>query len=183
MRDRNVDTPTVLQALSKLWINGVNPNWQRFQSRKGRRRLPLPAYPFERQRFEIKTTPNAKGASFSKSRSQGKLKDISDWFYVPAWKRTATLPVRDLDHTARWLIFTDEVGVGSQLISRLQKAGVEVVTVEQGSDFARLGENAFQINPTSSTDYNKLISALKENQKIPQHIVHMRTIRSQIVCS
>jgi len=42
-----------LHAMGQLWLEGINLNWSKFHARQHRRRLPLPSYPFERQRYWI----------------------------------------------------------------------------------------------------------------------------------
>ena len=41
----------LLGALGRLWEAGVTPDWKLFYQTETRHRLPLPTYPFERQRF------------------------------------------------------------------------------------------------------------------------------------
>lgn len=53
------EVASMLEALGRLWIEGVNVDWQGFNSRQRRRRVPLPTYPFERQRYWIETQPVA----------------------------------------------------------------------------------------------------------------------------
>jgi phthiocerol/phenolphthiocerol synthesis type-I polyketide synthase E len=45
------DVEHILTTLGRLWLSGVNPDWERFYAREKRRRIPLPTYPFERHRF------------------------------------------------------------------------------------------------------------------------------------
>jgi natural product biosynthesis luciferase-like monooxygenase protein len=44
---------TLLQALGGLWVAGVDVDWDAFHAGRRRRRVPLPTYPFERQRHWI----------------------------------------------------------------------------------------------------------------------------------
>ncbi len=44
---------SILQALGRLWLAGVPVNWASFQKETEARRIPLPTYPFERQRYWI----------------------------------------------------------------------------------------------------------------------------------
>src|SRR6185312_5761913 len=44
---------SLLSALGRLWIAGVDVDWKARSAGEGRRRVPLPTYPFERQRFWI----------------------------------------------------------------------------------------------------------------------------------
>jgi acyl transferase domain-containing protein/long-subunit acyl-CoA synthetase (AMP-forming) len=47
------EVQSMLEALGRLWIHGVDVDWQGFNSRQRRRRVPLPTYPFERQRYWV----------------------------------------------------------------------------------------------------------------------------------
>ncbi|HYO13133.1 MAG TPA: amino acid adenylation domain-containing protein [Thermoanaerobaculia bacterium] len=70
-RERQEDLPFALKALGLLWLAGVDPDWKGFHAGERRRRIPLPAYPFERRRFWIEprlspsaAVPAAAGARF-----------------------------------------------------------------------------------------------------------------------
>jgi amino acid adenylation domain-containing protein len=49
----NAEWVTILFALGTLWQNGVSVDWDAFYAHEMRRRIPLPAYPFERQRYWV----------------------------------------------------------------------------------------------------------------------------------
>jgi amino acid adenylation domain-containing protein/thioester reductase-like protein len=51
--DRQSDEELLLDALGRMWLAGVKVNWQGFYADQRRTRLPLPTYPFERQRYWI----------------------------------------------------------------------------------------------------------------------------------
>jgi amino acid adenylation domain-containing protein len=53
----------LLTALGRLWLAGVEVDWQGFAAHERRRRLPLPTYPFERQRFWLQAPARAKDAA------------------------------------------------------------------------------------------------------------------------
>jgi len=50
---------TMLAALGRLWIAGVKPDWEKFFDGEKRRRVPLPTYPFERERHWVEPAPAA----------------------------------------------------------------------------------------------------------------------------
>jgi acyl transferase domain-containing protein len=52
----DADVYYLLKKLGYLWLYGVNIDWAAFYSGEKRRRVPLPAYPFQRQRLWIDTT-------------------------------------------------------------------------------------------------------------------------------
>lgn len=51
--ERQSDTAFILNTLGQLWLAGVKINWPGFHAHERRNRLPLPTYPFERQRYWI----------------------------------------------------------------------------------------------------------------------------------
>ena len=44
---------SVLEAVGRLWISGITPDWDGFYLNQNRNRIPLPTYPFDRKRFWI----------------------------------------------------------------------------------------------------------------------------------
>jgi amino acid adenylation domain-containing protein/non-ribosomal peptide synthase protein (TIGR01720 family) len=50
-RERAADQPRLLSALGRLWLAGAPVDWAAFSRQERRRRVPLPTYPFERQRY------------------------------------------------------------------------------------------------------------------------------------
>jgi len=60
--ENNTEWATLLFALGSLWQNGVSIDWDAFYAHEERRRIPLPTYPFERQRFWVDPAPVAPAA-------------------------------------------------------------------------------------------------------------------------
>jgi acetyltransferase-like isoleucine patch superfamily enzyme/acyl carrier protein len=52
-QDEQPDVAYLLNTLGKLWLEGVQVDWAGFHAGERRRRLALPAYPFERERFWV----------------------------------------------------------------------------------------------------------------------------------
>jgi amino acid adenylation domain-containing protein len=55
--ENNVEWETLLFAMGSLWKNGVNLSWNAFYSHEERRKIPLPTYPFQRDRYWIDPVP------------------------------------------------------------------------------------------------------------------------------
>jgi amino acid adenylation domain-containing protein len=55
--EENRDWQSLMQAIGQLWLAGVTIDWQRFYTSEQRQRLPLPTYPFEKQRFWVEPLP------------------------------------------------------------------------------------------------------------------------------
>ncbi|MBD0265580.1 MAG: acyltransferase domain-containing protein, partial [Tolypothrix sp. Co-bin9] len=51
--EQQSDIVFILNTLGQLWLEGVKIDWSEFHTHERRYRLPLPTYPFERQRYWI----------------------------------------------------------------------------------------------------------------------------------
>ncbi|MEH1959442.1 MAG: SDR family oxidoreductase [Nostoc sp.] len=51
--EQQSDLAFLLNTLGQLWLSGVQINWSAFYAHERRHRIPLPTYPFERQRYWI----------------------------------------------------------------------------------------------------------------------------------
>jgi acyl transferase domain-containing protein/acyl carrier protein len=77
------EAAVLLRGIGQLWIAGAPLDTARFHARERQRRVPLPTYPFERQRYWI--DPPSTTAMVSAA-SAHKKPDVADWFYLPSWK-------------------------------------------------------------------------------------------------
>jgi thioesterase domain-containing protein/malonyl CoA-acyl carrier protein transacylase len=50
-KEEKSDVAFILNTLGQLWLAGIQVNWSGFYADESRHRLPLPTYPFERQRY------------------------------------------------------------------------------------------------------------------------------------
>jgi acyl transferase domain-containing protein len=173
------DVAFLLNALGQLWLAGVKVDWSGFYTHEQRHRLPLPTYPFERQRYWIEP-PKPGQDDRSTPVSLGKKPDIADWFYLPYWKPSVP-PMRSLEgefaaQTSCTLVFSDECGLASQLVKQLGTQSQDVITVKVGSEFARLSDRLYTLNPQQHNDYDALLDELLTQQKIPNRIVHFWSV-------
>ncbi|MBD2773048.1 type I polyketide synthase [Iningainema tapete] len=61
LRPEQDDWQQLLTSLGQLYVRGVSLNWVGFDQDYSRRRLQLPTYPFQRQRYWIEATDNGHG--------------------------------------------------------------------------------------------------------------------------
>jgi amino acid adenylation domain-containing protein len=61
-REQIADTRFLLNALGKLWTAGVAVDWSAYRAGEQRRRIGLPAYPFERLRYWIDAPAHSEAA-------------------------------------------------------------------------------------------------------------------------
>ncbi|MEH1814615.1 MAG: amino acid adenylation domain-containing protein [Nostoc sp.] len=71
-REQQADVEFMLDTLGKLWLAGATIDWTAFYADEQRQRLPLPTYPFERQRYWIEA-PNQISQPAVQQRNQPQL--------------------------------------------------------------------------------------------------------------
>ncbi|MEH2024336.1 aminotransferase class III-fold pyridoxal phosphate-dependent enzyme [Nostoc sp.] len=64
--ENETEWTALLKAVGQLWLAGVSIDWSNFYQRETRQRIPLPTYPFERQRFWIDPPPHPNRAATPK---------------------------------------------------------------------------------------------------------------------
>jgi acyl transferase domain-containing protein/acyl carrier protein len=170
-RKAQSDDEFILNALGKLWLAGAKIDWRGFYGQERRHRLPLPTYPFERQRYWVEPKQTLV-RNRTRPVSAGKKADIADWFYVPLWKQSvAAQNFDEAGEKLSWLVFVDNCGLGEGLVVRLREQGHSVAAVRAGKKFKTLGPNEYTINPQTRADYDALFQSLAA--KPPQRIAHL----------
>jgi acyl transferase domain-containing protein/acyl carrier protein len=171
------DLAFLFNTLAKLWLWGVEIDWS---GNNQQRRLPLPTYPFERQRYWIEAKNNQLPINAIAENIIAKKSDIADWFYVPSWKRCTFIAKDEIDTQSPWLVFADEHGCGYELVKRLQEAGAEVIVVRGLQKTQSYGNESkiteFDINPQQSSDYDTLIQHILSLDNVPKNIVHLWSV-------
>lgn len=181
--ERRSELAFLLTQLGKLWQAGVTLDWQGFYAHEERRRVPLPTYPFERQRYWVDPVPTAQGTQRQQTQTGPnddlpRIADVGGWFFAPGW-RQAPPPVlyqasRSLSASRHnWLLFTDKRGIGKQLRERLLQAGQQVSIVTPGTSFVCSGQDLYSVRPDQRSDYDALCEALLKQGKLPDRVVHL----------
>ncbi|HKV37024.1 MAG TPA: SDR family NAD(P)-dependent oxidoreductase [Pyrinomonadaceae bacterium] len=165
--EQEPDEASMLTTLGRMWLANVNVDWEKLSGGERRRRISLPTYPFERQRYWVEAQ-----AGGSVRNPLRKDPEVGNWFYAPSWRRAET-PAAKHESKRRWLIFVDECGVEEQLSERLEKLGHEVIAVQSGEGFKRIDDQRYVIDPGSRPDYDALLKEIGAISETPQTILHL----------
>jgi amino acid adenylation domain-containing protein len=169
--DPGRDEP-VYTSLGHLWTVGAAVDWEAFQAGRKHRRVRLPTYPFERQRYWIpasKPMESAGPAAAPRSRQ-----DLANWFSIPYWRPApgpAPAPPGE-SRTGPWLVFLDSEGVGERLLQRWRRDGVEAITVRPGERLARQGERDWILDPRRRKGYTDLLDQALSGV-LPARVLHL----------
>ncbi len=184
-RENVSDARYLTEKLGQLWLRGVDIDWTAYYADQKRKRVPLPGYPFQKQRFPMSGKLSGMDA-FTGAASAERKKDMADWFYEPQWTRsslprTGTGKASAPPERSQWLIFADDFGLAEALARQLEKDNQGTVFVRPGTGFQRQeGDNPhFTIAPDSPDDYTLLIRELERLGRLPERIVHFWGVTGQ----
>ncbi|KNG93886.1 type I polyketide synthase [Pseudaestuariivita atlantica] len=178
LRHPQDDTPDDIYhmtTLGRLWALGVDFDWGQIWGEARRNRVPLPTYPFQRQRYFIEP-----------GKPQTALPDllmrdgtVTDWGSTPAWKPALADTPFDIEtgldgiDPLTWLMFMDDAGLADRLARRLTEAGHTVVEVRAGDSFQRETDTSYVIAPERGREsYDLLIQDLVQRGMVPERIAH-----------
>lgn len=168
----------LLATLAALWQAGATIDWHALHHGGGRR-VELPTYAFQRQRYWIEPKANRNGSSAwgAAPATDEKTFDRAQWSYLPAWQLQPQASA-GLDERLRlagpWLVFSAE-SRGEALVEQLTQAGAEVMAVRPGERFDQDDAGDFTIRIDARDDMAELIDSLLVS---PRAIVHAFSLAS-----
>ncbi|HST78329.1 MAG TPA: amino acid adenylation domain-containing protein, partial [Verrucomicrobiae bacterium] len=157
------------QSLGKLWCEGLKLDWKSYYSGETRQRIPLPTYPFERQRYWVDAATTASPISVEDPLAT--RDPFEKWFYSTNWKRTNHLPKWNPPQGERkkWLVFSEDQGIGKQIAEKLRELNCVVHEVRRGDGFHRNGTGHGTVNPSDAEDFQRLVESFSNG--LPEQIV------------
>jgi acyl transferase domain-containing protein len=149
---RSPDDLVFLDSCARLWQAGIDLVWRELQGNEKVRRISLPTYPFERERYWIEPANKAAaqkpvaGNSSSQAAATAtdeKRQDISSWFYMPGWQSApplkANLGNENSFYGTEWLVLSDASSFADQLVAGLETAGASAARVATAPGLNMLG--------------------------------------------
>ncbi|CEG58377.1 type I polyketide synthase [Legionella fallonii] len=146
----------LLSTLGELWTKGVPINLNALGETKKRQCIPLPTYPFQKQRYWVE--PDQRSI----------VTNDAGALYKPVWSYEAIEhhPPSHLNEF-NYILFKDKTGIGEQIAEILIKQGIKPIVIEQGQEFKQLSPTHFTINVSEPSHYTQLMSSLKDTLHHP----------------
>ncbi|WP_198087808.1 type I polyketide synthase [Variovorax sp. E3] len=157
----------IAQTLAGLWLGGVDIDWAACHAGQARRRVPLPAYPFQRRRYWV-DAPDASSAKAGR-------KAPSSAFYVPSWKRIEPLmPTANAATDAGCvLVYGDSRSFTGHLARHLRAQGRGVAVARRGASFTRTGRDGWTLRPGEQADHAQLLREVETELGAVTAIYHL----------
>ncbi|WCM94334.1 acyltransferase domain-containing protein [Acidovorax sp. NCPPB 2350] len=160
--------PQRVQAVAGLWTAGVDIDWDALQDGAGRRRVPLPTYPFQRQRFWVQPAPVG-------TRQAGPTQ-APGLFYRPGWRSAAehsTVPA-EAPKAGDGVLLLDGEGLSltGRLAALLEARGARVVRAGAAGRFECLAPGRYGMRMAERADH----AALWREAGPISHVFHLGSL-------
>lgn len=174
------DARYLTNRIGFLWSRGVKIDWAAYHQHETRKRVSLPTYPFERNRF-WKLMDSYTNGEISLSGQSG-IKNVEDWFYVPTWKRGNALngTSSTVSTEEKTLVFKDQNEFLDQLY--LKNEDQSFIRVTAHTEFCKFDQYNYGIDITSAQDYEQLFKELVADNNVPKKIIHAFTLSESTDC-
>jgi acyl transferase domain-containing protein/thioesterase domain-containing protein len=169
------DAIFLLNTVGQLWIAGHSIEWDAIHAGEEPHRVPLPTYPFERQRYWIEPGDGVPAGKASEATPGITEPHGEEWFHRRVWKKSAAEETASADR-ARWLLFLDETGLGPEISKQLKKRGHEVLEVVAGDRYKSRGAGSYALRPGVREDYDELLTDIVKHEQLPTRIISLWTI-------
>ena len=173
-KDNFDDYAFLLGSLGRLWLNGINIDWEKFYKEEDKHRISVPTYPFERKRYWLKA---GKSSSLLGGKSS---KNELDWIYVQTWKRDELNNELGLKDHKNYLILSKKRNVLiSKLIDYLNSEKQSITNIIHQSnqdeecfyskdDFVVMLQDLDKLNKIPDTIFCSANSKLDDKMKVPK---------------
>ncbi len=168
-----------MTAIGRCWAADLPLDLENSIDAKSARRVPLPAYPFQHQRYFLERI--AAPADAGEGERPEKIANMAEWGWRPVWKLSAPDVILGADRApSSWLIFLGDTALGETIAARLRAAGHAVTTVAPGDAFARLQENTYTLCAEDGRPgYDELLQDLAANGGVPERILHLGLVTGE----
>jgi acyl transferase domain-containing protein/acyl carrier protein len=165
----------LFDKIGELWLNGIEPNWGNIYEDEDRRKVSLPTYSFEKNKYQAEF--DLQKILYLEMKTKGERNNIKDWFYSPGWKRSYAIHEDENNFKGKInLLFADKYGICSSLGKALKGNSEITIFIDIAEKFKEISEYHFTLNPEKKEDFSTLFMALEAKGLIPDRIIHMWSI-------
>ncbi|MBC6447371.1 type I polyketide synthase [Actinokineospora xionganensis] len=184
--DSRPDDAVLTDCLARLWLLGVDVDWAAYHGRGSERaddaalpgRVPLPTYPFQRQRYWIDAAPRIPGQRqalalpdaanlFDAIATLPKLPE-EQWQHLPVWRQTAA--PAPAERPESWLVYTRD-GRADEIASRLGPVSL----VRPGEAYA-VTDDGYTVRPGDVDDTRAMLRHLRAAGRPLRRVTHLWTL-------
>ncbi|REH54901.1 acyl transferase domain-containing protein [Tenacibaculum gallaicum] len=167
-------------SIAKLWALGCPVSWDEYYRGDKGNKISAPTYCFDKKNFESSVNPleEIKGKA---ELFPGIKRNVSEWFYVPNWKRSTFLNSDFLQETPKkYLIFINEEPLVEDVVKTLENEGNQVVKVIEGEEFLKYDDYNYCIDSLNKEHYLALYEELNNRFNRIDHVIYSWKTKEEI---
>jgi len=169
LRKGQDDDRQMLKSLAQLYVHGVPIAWENFYGEAKRRRVVLPTYPFQRERYWI-TLPGSAGRKAAAEPQTATSDD--DRLFELVWQPQPLATPATAERGA-WIIFADQGGWGFQLRELFEQAGDHCWVVLPGEKYESEARDVFRVVPQNAGQYQQLLQDIAAADTPLGGVIHL----------
>jgi acyl transferase domain-containing protein/thioesterase domain-containing protein/acyl carrier protein len=179
-QEPSADLALMLTSAGALWARGMVPNWNALRGGGTPRRISLPTYAFDHQRYWIEpgkvVVQQEEGAAANDPVAQPhavrRLAAVQDWFGVPQWS-PSPLPHATAEAGKRWLVLGADSPATAGVLQRIAQDGGTATVVRHASRYQAAADGSYTVDPSNAEHIETVLTALENAGRLPDHIVHL----------
>ncbi|MEJ2206779.1 MAG: SDR family oxidoreductase [Gemmatimonadota bacterium] len=156
------DATVMVECLGRLHAEGAEVDWEAFYDGERRRRVPLPTYPFQRERYwEDRTALRQELAPTLPVDSRPE-----DWVWAPTWQRA---PVPSAPRTAAGgalLVLDGDDPVVGAAVAEIARGRERVLKVVPGCELRQRDDGRFEVDPQRREHWEELLKQVPPEEHL-----------------
>jgi phthiocerol/phenolphthiocerol synthesis type-I polyketide synthase E len=168
-KDQRSDDDAMLEAAGRLWLSGAALDWRGLHAGAAPARVPLPTYPFERERHWVDAPAQAAVATPSRR------ENFADLLFAPTWTRDESRARKDRGLSDSWIVMARPGPIAAALLEELESAGADPIFVEIGDSYAAYGDRRFRIRQDRPDDIAAMTRHARESRSALRAAVYVWT--------
>jgi len=172
VKELNHDQEYWLSSIGRLWLSGIDMNWNAIYKHKSRNTVALPTYSFEKLKYPLgEELSQLISGAVMKPALQAK-QDFKNWFYQFSWKKSGLV---NSEHKLDgfFLVFGKNDAISETLKEQIAGDGGRLAEVRIGTGFKKISDTLFEVSPDAFSDYEKLADELMKADAFPDRILHL----------
>lgn len=168
------DHKFLTNQLANIWLKGAKVDWNKFYKDEKRKKISLPTYEFDKQKFEARADLNSliNKKLGNLGDDQNKRRMMSEWFYLPSWEHSALLSSNHKVENENILVFRNKSNISEKVVKNLEKRNANITEIYLSNVFEIVNESNISIN-ANNEDFEKIKHVLIESNKKFHKIIHL----------
>lgn len=143
------------KTMAGLWNVGISIDWDVHRESRTFQRVPLPTYPFQRQRYWIETNRSSLTSGISQQLER-------THFYMPSWRSTQWITRND-SGTDCVVVYGNDEPCSQHLVSSLRNNGLTVIQIVSGEQYTKINQYNYQVRSADREQHEEVVSSIRRD--------------------